>query len=327
MTQGKRHALVSRRAVCEQASADPLEPPLRPRLFLALVGFGTVVGAVAPAWAGSPDDPWEHLNRRFYDLSMGADRSVFQPLARLYHALTPGPIGAALHNMVTNLSEPVVVANDVLQARIGRAVRDAARIVLDSTVGLGGMIDVGATAGLPHQDNDFGVTLGRWGVGPGPYLFVPVLGPSTVRDFIGTSADVALSPLNYVRFSGRLTLIESSTVVGGLDLRDRSEGDMQALLSGAADPYATLRSVYLQNRAAAIQGESATPALTPLDDEAPAPAAPQPSPPATPSAAASPPPAAVAPATELADDLERPVMTAWPSDRVATPTALASAGD
>jgi phospholipid-binding lipoprotein MlaA len=294
---------------------------LRPRLFLALAGLGAVVGA-APVRAATPGDPFEHLNRRLYSSSMGADRSVFLPLAKLYHALTPGPIGEALHNFVTNLSEPAMVGDDVLQLRLKRAARDAVRIVLDTTVGLGGLIDVGAGAGLPHQDNDFGVTLGRWGVGPGPYLFVPLLGPSTVRDAIGQGADAAMNPLNFVRFPGRLSLDVSTTVVGGLDRRQRAQADMDALLSGAADPYATLRSVYLQDREAAIRGENAPPALPPIDEEAPAAApAPQP-PPAAPSADAAPPAAA-----QLAEDLERPMITAQPWDRVAAPTALASAGD
>jgi phospholipid-binding lipoprotein MlaA len=286
-----------------------------------------VIGA-AQAAAATPDDPFEHLNRQFFASTQGADQHLVLPLARLFHALTPGPIGEALHNFVTNLAEPMVVANDVLQARLGHAVRDTARIVLDTTVGLGGLIDVAAPAGLPHHDNDFGITLGRWGVAPGPYIFLPLLGPSTVRDAIGEGADAVMNPLNFVRFHGRLTLEVSSSVVAGLDRRIRSQGDMDALLSDAADPYATLRSVYLQDREAAVRGESAPPVLPPIDDESPA--APAPTQPSQPSAEAPAPAAGMAatavPTDPQVADLDRPLITAQPWDRVASPVTLATAG-
>lgn len=302
---------------------------MRPRHFLAIVGLGAMMAA-ASAHAATPDDPFERINRRAYESSMGADRSVFLPLAKLYHWLTPGPLGAALHNFVTNLSEPAIVANDLLQVRISRAARDVARIVLDTTIGLGGLIDVAGPAGAPHEDNDFGVTLGRWGVGPGPYLYLPVLGPSTVRDALGMGVDAAMNPLNYVRFPGRLTLDVSSSVVGGLDLRFRSQADMDALLGGAADPYATLRSVYLQNRQAEVRGETSatTPPLPTLEDIPSAPSSD-----AQPAAPASPPPAGAAPKPDAGSqaaavgDLDRPMATAQPWDRIRPPVALALAGD
>lgn len=247
---------------------------MRPRLIFTLVGFGAALVA-ADVRAQTPDDPYEHMNRRFYASAMHVDQRYVRPVVRFYHALTPGLIGKAIHNMLTNLGEPVVIINDVLQARLHAAGHDTVRFAANSTFGLAGMIDMAAKNGLPHHDNDFGVTLGVWGVRPGPYLFVPFLGPSSVRDSLGAGVDVLLNPLTYLRFPGRLTLQYSNAVVGALDRRLGSEGDLEAITADAADPYATLRSVYLQSREAQVRGESAAPVLPPIDEPDAAPPATQ----------------------------------------------------
>ncbi len=245
---------------------------MRPRHLYAAIGLGFALGAAAPALAGTPGDPYEAFNRRIYASSSGADQRVLLPLANIYKALTPGPIGRALHNFFTNLSEPEQIANDILQARLKRAARDLVRLVANSTAGWGGLMDVAAPAGLPHVNNDFGVTLGVWGVRSGPYLFLPLLGPSTVRDAIGSGVDfILLDPLTYLRYPYRNAVTFTVNGLSGLDARERAQGDLDALLSGAADPYATLRSVYLQNREAMIRGESAAPALPPIDEPSQAP--------------------------------------------------------
>lgn len=228
--------------------------------------------AAADARAQTPGDPYEGMNRRFYASAMHLNEKYLGPLVRIYRALTPGPIGIAIHNMLTNLGEPVVIINDVLQGRPKPFARDTFRVVANTTAGLGGMIDVAALHGVTHHDNDFGITLGVWGVRPGPYLFLPFLGPSTVRDGIGKGVDIALNPFTYLRFPGRLTLQYSSAVVGVLDQRVATQGELEALTADAADPYATLRSVYLQSREAEVRGEdNAAPDLPPLDEPPPAP--------------------------------------------------------
>jgi phospholipid-binding lipoprotein MlaA len=302
---------------------------LRPRCLFLLAGLSAAILA-GEVRAATPGDPLEKMNRRFYASAEAADRKFVRPLAHFYGRLTPGPIGEGLHNFVTYLSEPAVIANDLLQARFVHAGNDLARLVTNSI--LAGFVDFAKGEGLPHHDNDFGVTLGRWGVGPGPYLYLPFLGPSTVRDAIGHGADAAMNPLDYVRFPGRLSLDISSQVVGGLDMRIRAEGDLEALTVGAADPYATLRSVYLQSREAAIRGESAAPILPPLDEPAAAPAttptesAPAPSPSASADPHPAPDAAAPQPTTVLAaDDPDAPIATAQPCDRTAAATALAMA--
>lgn len=250
---------------------------MRPRHLFALAGLGAALLA-GQARAQTPGDPYERTNRRFYAAAMHAQRFYVRPIAHLYSALAPGPIGQAIHNFITNLGEPVVVANDVLQLRLRRAGDDLARLVTNTTFGIGGLVDLAATQGLPHRENDFGVTLGRWGVGPGPYLFLPFIGPSTVRDAIGRGADIALTPLTFVRFPGRLTLEVSSDAVGVLDTSLRGQSELEAATADATDPYATIRSDYLQSREALIRGDTAAPVLPPLDDPAPAPSAPAPGP-------------------------------------------------
>ncbi|MFI4934902.1 MAG: VacJ family lipoprotein, partial [Caulobacterales bacterium] len=294
---------------------------MRPLRLIVLAGMSALLAA-APTWAaraapaGVPEDPFEGTNRALYSSHSGLDNTFFRPLAKLYHALTPGPIGKAIHNVLVNLSEPVVIANDLLQARFGRATHDTLRFTANSTAGWLGLMDVAGGAGLPHQDNDFGVTLGRWGVGPGPYLFIPLVGPSTVRDAIGLGADSVLNPLTFINYPGRATANITQQVVGGLDIRDRSDADLQALMADAADPYATLRSVYLQNREAMVRGEEAAPALPPIED---APAAqpttdqPTPSPAATapaPAAAAGAPIVQADAETAAAPDPDAPMVTA-----------------
>lgn len=302
-----------------------------------LVGFGAAL-ITTQVRAQTPDDPYEGINRRFYASAMRVNERYFQPLVRLYHWLTPGPIGTAIHNMIVNLGEPVVIANDVLQVRLKAAGRDTVRFVGNSTVGIGGVMDVATRGGLPHHENDFGITLGVWGFKPGPYLFIPFLGPSSVRDGIGLGVDVLLNPLTYVRFPGRLTLQYSSAAVGTLDKQLNSQDELNAATADATDPYATLRSLYLQSREAEVRGEDAAPVLPPLDDPEPAPA--QTAPPQTapdhaapapgPGADASPVPTApeaAAPSVQLAEaDVDAPMVTAFPSDTdLPAPRQLAAA--
>ncbi|HWE98424.1 MAG TPA: MlaA family lipoprotein [Caulobacteraceae bacterium] len=311
------------------------------RHLLALLAVGLAMAA--QAHAQTPDDPYEKLNRRIFDASMAADRKYFLPVARRFHALTPGILGLAIHNFVTNLSEPIVVGNDILQFRLKRGANDLARLITNTTFGLGGVIDLAKRQGLPHRDNDFGVTLGVWGAKPGPYLFLPFVGSSDLRDAIGLGVDAVAAPLNWVRFPGRLTLQYTTGVVGAFDSRIRSEDELQAELSGATDPYATIRSDYLQSREAMIRGEEAPPILPPLDDASP-PAGSAPADSGEPHAAISAPSPALASADAVAiaptggpssaaaaqvasadDDPEAAIVTAQPCDRdpVAPATRLA----
>lgn len=242
-----------------------METAVRRPLFAAMTVWAVATG---PAFAAGGADPWEGLNRRGYAINRFLDKVLIRPAAMAYRWLTPGPIGVGLHHVLINLSEPLVVINDLFQLRIRRAANATARFAVNSTIGVAGLIDVAGKDGVAHHDNTFGDTLGRYGVRPGPYLFIPVLGPSTVRDLLGSGADAVLDPVHWVNYRYRTELSTAVTVVGGLDLRSRSDDELKALLADAADPYATLRSAYLQSRQGEIDEGRGLPALPDFDDPA-----------------------------------------------------------
>jgi phospholipid-binding lipoprotein MlaA len=236
---------------------------MRARHFAAGMASTIAILNAAPALAHAPGDPFEKLNRRGFAIQEGLDRYVVGPLGFIYQKLTPGPIGKAIHHIMVNLTEPTVVINDMLQIRPRRAGEATIRFVVNTTVGVGGMIDVTGATGLPHHKNSFGDTLGRYGVKPGPYLFLPLVGPTTLRDLFGNGVDAVTDPLHFIRYPQRTTVSISLAVVGGLDQWSHSMNDLRTLLTQAADPYATLRSSYLQHREAEIRGETAPPAALP----------------------------------------------------------------
>ncbi len=223
----------------------------------------------AGAAAHAPGDPWERFNRRIFAFNRVIDRLLIRPLSRLTSGLTPGPIGRIVHNFVVNLNEPVVIVNDLLQIRPGPAVRSAFRLAVNTTAGGLGAVDVAKALGDPSHVNGFGDTLGRWGAAPGPYVVLPVLGPSTVRDLLGMLVDDATLPIQSVNYPYRTEVDVTVAVVGGLNERAYVDKDLQTLLAGAADPYATLRSSYLQSREAQIRGPKALPPLPDIEDAAP----------------------------------------------------------
>ena len=264
-------------------------------------GFSAGIGKAAhPPHA--PGDPWENFNRRMFKLQFWLDRKLLRPAAIGYKHVVPKPLRDGLRNAFRNLSEPVVFLNFVLQHKIGKAAETAARFVTNSTVGVAGLVDVAARPGpnLPHRPNGFGDTLGFYGVKPGPYLFLPLIGPSDVRDFVGGQADGLVLPLAIGKPFDRWWFTIPRAVVSGLDQRAEADDELRSLFDTALDPYATLRSVYLQDRAgqvAGLKGEGDAvapedPLTTPLADPA----------------AASPPASAPKPSAspELSDPLADP---------------------
>ncbi len=236
-----------------------------------------------PSQASAPGDPFEGFNRHMFAVQEGLDKHVFGPLSRSYGA-APSGIRVALRNWARNLGEPVIFANDLLQGRVGTAARTLARFVVNSTFGLAGFVDVAKQNHLLRHENSFGTTLGRWGVGPGPYIFLPLMGPMTVRDGIGSAIDIGLNPLTYSRFDGRAEIGIADTVIDGLSTRVDSEQDLDHIRETSTDPYATLRSYFLQNRQAEITGKDVDiNALPDLDTDAPpAPKTPEAKPEASP---------------------------------------------
>lgn len=234
-------SLVALAAALEVAAPAMAQPASQP---------ATVV-VTAPA-GGGVNDPLEHSNRRLFAFNEALDRIIVRPAAVFLHHATPRPLRVATGNFLRNLSEPVVALNDVLQARPGAAGKAGARFVINSTVGVGGLADVATKAGVQHHDNGFALTLGRWGVGPGAYLYAPVFGPSSVRDSLGTLLDLASNPFSYIGVPASVMLAPSAA--GGLETRASLDGDLKSLHAVSTDPYATLRSFYLQSQEAKVTG-------------------------------------------------------------------------
>ncbi|MCW6537504.1 MlaA family lipoprotein [Sphingomonas lycopersici] len=243
--------------------ADPLADP------------ATTTAAAPPTPAASrhyPGDPLEGFNRAMFGIHQGLDKAIYRPAAMGYKHIVPKPVRSGVRNFFSNLTEPVVFANYLLQLRFGKALRPFARFLVNSTIGIGGLFDVAKRKPfhIPHKDNFFGDTLAYYGVGPGPYLFLPLVGPTTLRDILGGPLDGIGWPLVIGEPFTNWRYQFGSLAVTGLDLRAESDADLRALFSGAVDPYATLRSVWLQNRAAEVaalhdHGTGETPA-TELDD-------------------------------------------------------------
>lgn len=245
-----------------QATAAPAisSPPAAP------VAPTPIVPAAKPARHHAPGDPLEGVNRKLFSIHNFFDRILFRPISRVYKAIIPKPLRTGIRHIFSNLDEPVVFVNDVLQLKPKRAIRTFARFAINSTVGVGGVLDVAKKADLPHRPNGFGDTLGRYGVGPGPYLFIPFIGPTTLRDLLGTTADDALLPVTIPEPFSRKEYTLTRGVITGIDLRVESDADLKALYAGAADHYASLRSVYLQDRAAEIDEIRHGVATPKLDD-------------------------------------------------------------
>jgi phospholipid-binding lipoprotein MlaA len=278
----------------------------RPNLVRSLLILGpsaAVLAAGTPcaAAAAEPSDPFEGMNRRFFAIETVLDRAVIGPVAYLI-SKTPKPIGKALRNFGRNLGEPVVAVNDVLQGHVGTAASTVGRFAINSIFGIAGLADPAKAGGIPHHDNDFGTTLGRWGVGPGPYLFLPLLGPSTLRDSVGDLGDIGLNPLTYVHYREKVVVGVTTSVIDGLGARADAEQDLATIFATSVDPYATLRSYYLQNRQAQITGKTEIGPLPEFDDTAPPSATP-------PDATTGPQPEAPAPTTSAAPETAAPPQT------------------
>ena len=198
------------------------------------------------------NDPWEKTNRDVFDFDVRLDQAVARPLAKGYRAVLPDPVRDGIHNALNNLNSPVVLANDVLQGDGDKAVNTAGRLVINSTVGLGGLIDVASKIGIPDHDNDFGITLGKNGIAEGSYLVLPFAGPLPPRDLLGVGVDQAFDPLTYVRFHGKDTWMVVRFGIGILDARASHLDAVETIELSSIDFYATTRNLYRQSRNAKI---------------------------------------------------------------------------
>ncbi len=247
------------------------------------------------------DDPLEGLNRISFDVSQALDKVLIRPAAMVYKTVVPRPLRDGVRNGLSNLGEPLVLVNDILQLKPKRALRTLGRFLLNSILGLGGLFDVAKDKKfrLPHHPNSFSDTLGFYGVKPGPYIYLPLFGPMVLRDvadrFQGNLSGAVVD--NPLFRDGRGIAFE---IVAGLDLRAENDAELKALLDDAIDPYATFRSTWLQDRQGEIDALKAPdgvdpgsqPTASPLDDPLIDPA---------------PPPASQSEAKPAADPLDDPL--------------------
>jgi phospholipid-binding lipoprotein MlaA len=204
-------------------------------------------------------DPFEESNRRIFAFNNAVDSAIINPVVKGYRAITPTPVRSGIRNFLRNLRSPVLLGNQMLQGDIGGAADVLARAVVNTTVGIGGIFDVAGKAGIEYEAEDFGQTLAVWGVGNGPYIVVPILGPSSLRDYSGYFADTVADPLRWYLYNiDEEELYYAKLGLDYLDLRESLMDALNELEEGSIDCYAAVRSTYYQRRQAMIDDRSST---------------------------------------------------------------------
>jgi len=215
---------------------------------LAVFGLLFIVsGCATVEGPADPRDPFESYNRAMYNFNEGFDRHIAKPVAEVYRDVMPVPVNKGISNFFSNLDDVVVMINDLLQLKFEQFAQDTTRVIFNSTFGLFGFIDVSTEWDLPKHKEDFGQTLGYWGVPAGPYFVIPFLGPSTIRDSAGLATD-------YVYFDPVFNRVDDPAMTWSLftlnlvDLRADLLGVKRLLDTAALDPYVFTREAYLQRR-------------------------------------------------------------------------------
>ncbi|CAG9263513.1 Surface lipoprotein [Burkholderia diffusa] len=225
------------------------------RIIAATVAASAVLSGCATGPNRNPNDPLEPMNRAMYKFNDTVDTNIAVPIAKGYQKVTPTPVRTAISNFFSNLGDLGNMANNLLQLRITDATQDLMRVAMNSVFGVGGLIDIATPAGLPKHHQDFGLTMARWGVPSGPYLVLPVFGPSTIRDGVGRAVDVRFNLLNYIEPAARNPMYIAQFISARSDLL----GATDLLKQAALDPYSFVRDAYLQQRKSlTYRGQSAS---------------------------------------------------------------------
>ena len=241
-------------AVSTPAAAEPSRDPSDVAVSMQNRSFATYPSAEAAPGTeegtGEDYDPWEPFNQRTFALNYGLDRHIVKPVAKAWNKVVPAPVQRALKDALHNVNTPKRFANSLLQGKVTNAARELGRLVINSTLGIGGLLDVAAKAGLESRDTDFGQTLGVWGIGPGPYLVVPLLPPVTVRDGIGVAIDSLMNPLSLVAPG-----VAGIGMTAGKTVNERAENlqTFEDVEDSVLDLYSAVRNGYLQRRQKAIK--------------------------------------------------------------------------
>lgn len=219
---------------------------LRVRWLFMTLALVLVTGcATVDKASEDPRDPWEGFNRTMYNFNDALDKAIFKPLAQGYKAVVPAPVDKGVTNFFGNLADVGSAINNLLQLKVDRAANDIMRVAVNSTFGLLGLIDIASDLNMKKHDEDFGQTLGTWGAGPGPFIVLPLLGPSTGRDTIGLVVDWYTDPVTYVEGD------DARWGLQGLRFLDRRADLLtteKVLDEAALDPYVFVRDAFLQRR-------------------------------------------------------------------------------
>jgi phospholipid-binding lipoprotein MlaA len=233
---------------------------------LLLICSASLCACASRSKDGGRDDPWEKYNRQMYQVNTAIDRVTLKPLATAYRSVTPRIARKGIHNAVQNLEEPWTMINAALQAKPRVLFNSMGRFLVNSTFGFAGLRDQATKWGVQRQKEDFGQTLAVWGVPSGPFLILPLLGPSTPRDGVGFAANFFFDPVS-IALTDNVSAYASygRTAVELVNLRTNLLTTVDPLLNDSADPYVVLRSAYLQNRTYEINDRKIAP-LNPLAD-------------------------------------------------------------
>lgn len=223
----------------------PNKMPFKRLMASALLALSLAGGAVAEEY-NNPRDPWEGYNRGMFAFNEAVDKVLIKPIAQGYEFIFPEPIRILVTNLFSNLGDVVIGVNDLLQGRGEQAFNDFGRFLINTTLGFGGLFDVAGNAGWYKSDNDFGVTFGRWGIPPGPYFVLPIVGPIDVRDTFGLVANVAANPLTFIVKDP--TAYYTAWGVNFINLRANLFPAEKIIEEAATDKYSYLRDAYMQNR-------------------------------------------------------------------------------
>jgi phospholipid-binding lipoprotein MlaA len=226
------------------------------KMLLSLLLMMPLLGACASA--DNQESSLESFNRNVFAFNEAVDTVLFKPVAQGYRFITPDPLRERIGNMADNLGEPVTMINALLQGDIDRTVTSFWRFIINSTIGIAGLNDVAADAGLTARREDFGQTLAAWGWEESDYVVLPLIGPSTTRDTLGFVVDIFFDPLNYYLQTEDAVAV---SVAEGLITRERLLDPIDDIYATSLDPYSSFQSIYLQRRASSIRNRKSSKTL------------------------------------------------------------------
>lgn len=209
---------------------------------LLALALSATLATTAMAQDAHPADPWEGFNRTMFSFNEGLDRAIIKPVTQGYRYVMPDFAETGVHNFFENIGDVKTFFNNVLQGKPKEASEDLGRVIINTTIGIGGLFDVATTFGIPKHNEDFGQTLGAWGVESGPYLVLPLFGPSSVRDGIGRIPDAMVDPLQEIGDDDTQLGLQVLRVI---DIRSQIL-NAEGVISG--DRYTFIRDAYLQRR-------------------------------------------------------------------------------